>query len=350
MKLKSLTIALALAATSTSGFAAEKEGFFIGAFGDYYDASWKNSRDAANTNVNESTGWGAEIGYRFSDYWSARIEYADMDFNLKNSLTGVTSSRDGDRYGIDALYHIGGGPFYGIFGLKELDVFKENTFANLGLGYQHFLTDGFAFNAEVAAYQGIDKGYTDVGAKLGLSYLFGQPTATQSEPVEPAPEPAMTAAPVDSDNDGVNDADDQCANTPMSDAVDSKGCTLYEEKEVTVNLLVTFPHDVAEVPNKYFDDIAQVASFMKEYADATVVLEGHASAPGDAQYNMALSKKRANDVAQELIKDGIEQARISTVGYGEERLKNTENTVAANAENRRVEAQITSVQKVKVKR
>ena len=37
MKLKSLTIALALAATSASGIAAEKQGFYIGAFGDYYD-------------------------------------------------------------------------------------------------------------------------------------------------------------------------------------------------------------------------------------------------------------------------------------------------------------------------
>ena len=47
MKLKSLTIALALAATSASSFAAEKQGFYIGAFGDYYDASWENVRDYA---------------------------------------------------------------------------------------------------------------------------------------------------------------------------------------------------------------------------------------------------------------------------------------------------------------
>ena len=82
MKLKSLTIAIALAATSASTFAADKEeGFYIGAFGDYYDASWKNMRDQAGLDVNESTGWGVEAGYRFSDYWSARLEYADMDFN-----------------------------------------------------------------------------------------------------------------------------------------------------------------------------------------------------------------------------------------------------------------------------
>lgn len=38
-------------------------------------------RAQAGLDVNESTGWGVEAGYRFSDYWSARLEYADMDFN-----------------------------------------------------------------------------------------------------------------------------------------------------------------------------------------------------------------------------------------------------------------------------
>ncbi len=65
---------------------------------------------------------------------------------------------------------------------------------------------------------------------------------------------------------------------------------------------------------------------------------------------MTLSKKRADDVADELIKDGISEDRISTKGYGEERLKNEANTLEAHAENRRVEAQLTSTQRVKVMR
>ena len=70
MKLKPLTIALALAATSASSFAAEKEGFYIGAFGDYYDASWENVRgyEPGGLDVDDSTGWGLELGYRFNDY------------------------------------------------------------------------------------------------------------------------------------------------------------------------------------------------------------------------------------------------------------------------------------------
>lgn len=348
MKLKSLTIAIALAATSASAFAAEKtEGFYIGVFGDYYDASWRNMRDQAGLDVNESLGWGAEAGYRFSDYWSARLEYANMDFNALDRVASNRNDVDGERYGIDALYHFGGGPFYGLFGVKEMKVVTDNTFLNAGVGYQHFITDGLFFNAETSVYQGLDRGYTDVGAKIGINYLFGQSSVAE-EPVQPAPEPVVV--PVDTDNDGVIDADDKCPNTPMVDAVDADGCTLYEDKEVTVKLLVTFPNNTADVPNKYFDDIKQVADFMKENSAVTVQLEGHASAPGDASYNQSLSEKRAKDVAAELVKDGIEESRISTVGYGEDRLKNPANTRAANAENRRVEAQLTAIEKVKVKR
>ena len=349
MKLKSLTIAIALAATSASTFAADKqEGFYIGAFGDYYDASWENMRAQAGLDVNESSGWGVEAGYRFSDYWSARLEYADLDFNAFDKVAGNRNNIDGERYGIDALYHLDGGPFYGIIGLKEMDVIDDNTFVNAGVGYRHFITDNLFANFETSVYQGIDKGYTDVGAKLGINYFFGQNTMP-AEPVQPAPEP-VKVLPADDDNDGINNADDKCANTPMTDAVDGMGCTLYKDKEVTVTLLVTFPHDVAEVPNRFFDDIANVSSFMKENPQVTVTLEGHASAPGDAVYNQSLSEQRAKDVASELVKDGIEESRISTLGFGEERLKNTAGTRAANAENRRVEAHIKTIKTVKVLR
>lgn len=359
MKLKSLTIAVALAATSASSFAADKEGFYIGAFGDYYDASWENVRDyeQGGLDVDDSTGWGLELGYRFSDYWSARLEYADMDFDWTANLTdgnSVSGSESGKRYGIDSLYHINGGPFYGILGLKKIDAVDENlTFANLGAGYQHYFTDNFAFNAETSLYQGLDRGYTDFGAKLGLSYIFGgQSSSKPAEPVEPAPATVVpvAVAPVDSDGDNIPDADDQCANTPMTDAVDGTGCTLYEDREVTKSLLITFPNNTSKVSQKYLDNIDEAVAFLNEHPGTEVLLEGHTSSVGKADYNKWLSKKRADAVAARLIENGIDKKRIITVGLGEERLKNSANTAAAHAENRRVEAHVTVVERVKVMR
>jgi len=136
----------------------------------------------------------------------------------------------------------------------------------------------------------------------------------------------------------------------MTDAVDGTGCTLYEDKEVTVSLLVTFPNNNSAVSQRYLDDIDQVASFLKDYPETTVLLEGHTSSVGKASYNKWLSKKRADSVAKQLMADGIASDRITTVGLGEERLKNEANTAAAHAENRRVEAHIKTIKTVKVLR
>ncbi|MBD1583965.1 OmpA family protein [Pseudoalteromonas sp. S16_S37] len=346
MKFKSISLAIAaLFAASTVNANEQTQGVHFGVFGDYYNADWNDVRDAAGVDVDDSTGWGAELGYRFNNNWSARLEYADMDFDLSGAAMG---SVDGDRFGVDALYHFDDSPFYGLVGLKAVDVYKSLTFANVGAGYRHYFNNNFFVNAEAAVYQGLDRGYTDVGAKLGINYFFGS-----SEPVkkvEPAPAPVQQPVAMDSDKDGVMDADDRCADTPMSDAVDSSGCTKYEEREVSVKLLVRFPHDAAKVNQQYFDDINEVVAFMKEYESATVVLEGHASAVGDAKYNQVLSEKRAQAVAKQMMNDGISADRISTIGYGEERLKNTANTKEAHAQNRRVEATVTSTDRVKVKR
>ena len=356
MKFKMLSLAVAvLASTTVNAHEHKNEGVYLGVFGDYYKSKWEEIRDAAGVNVDDSTSWGAELGYRFSDYWSARLEYADMDFDLSGSQTGSLS---GHRVGVDGLYHFNGGPFYALFGLKSIDAYTSNTFANVGAGYRHHLTDNLFVNAETALYQGIDRGYTDVGAKLGINYAFG--ASTPSKPVKAAPAPAPTAKPAskpavvavpqDADKDGIVDNEDKCANTPMVDAVDAMGCTLYRDEEVTVSLLVRFPNNNSAVSQQYLNDIEAVVNFLNEYPDTKVRLEGHTSSVGKAEYNKWLSQKRADAVAKQLIAEGIAASRVSAIGYGEERLKNTANTEAAHAQNRRVEAKIISVKRVKVKR
>lgn len=136
----------------------------------------------------------------------------------------------------------------------------------------------------------------------------------------------------------------------MSDAVDAAGCTLYEDKEVTVSLLVRFPNNNSSVSQQYLDDIQAVVRFLNEHPETTVVLEGHTSAVGKAEYNKWLSKKRADAVAKQLVDKGIDEMRITTVGFGEERLKNMGDSAQAHAENRRVEAKVKSIERVKVQR
>ncbi|KZN48927.1 OmpA family protein [Pseudoalteromonas luteoviolacea] len=352
MKLKMLSVIVAMAAATSLQAKEVEEGVYLGVFGDYYNADWENIRGVGNggVGIDDSTGWGAELGYRFNKYWSARIEYADMDFDLEGAGVG---SQDGDRLGIDGLYHFNGGPFYALAGLKSIDIFDSNLFANAGVGYRHHFTDNLAANFETAIYQGLERSYTDVGAKLGINYMFGKASSSPKkvEPApQPAPQPVVAEKPKDSDGDGVLDSKDRCTNTPMSDAVDAAGCSLYENKEVTVSLLVRFPNNNSQVSQQYLDDINSVVEFLRAHPETTVVLEGHTSSLGKADYNMWLSKKRADAVAAQLVEKGIAQSRISTVGYGEERLMDNRNTQEAHTANRRVEAKVISVERVKVKR
>ncbi len=49
-----------------------------------------------------------------------------------------------------------------------------------------------------------------------------------------------------------------------------------------------------------------------------VVVHGHCCQLGSHSYNMALSQQRAEAIKQEMVKNGIEEADVKTVGYGSE--------------------------------
>lgn len=69
-----------------------------------------------------------------------------------------------------------------------------------------------------------------------------------------------------------------------------------------------------------------------------IVLEGHScNFGGSSNYNMMLSEKRAESVAKELIKNGIDKKKIFTVGFGAEKRLVEFGDKNQQAPNRRVE-------------
>jgi outer membrane protein OmpA-like peptidoglycan-associated protein len=70
---------------------------------------------------------------------------------------------------------------------------------------------------------------------------------------------------------------------------------------------------------------------LNEYPQTTIRVEGHTDASGSAEYNQALSERRALTVKNALVQRGVDGARLNTVGYGKTR------PVSNNdADNRRV--------------
>jgi outer membrane protein OmpA-like peptidoglycan-associated protein len=105
----------------------------------------------------------------------------------------------------------------------------------------------------------------------------------------------------------------------------------------------------AEVPGLYFDfnratidarskpALQSMADLLKRHP-WSVTVEGHTDNVGTDPYNQDLSERRAAAVKDALVRDyGIAAARLSSAGFAARRPRETNETIAGRARNRRVE-------------
>lgn len=95
------------------------------------------------------------------------------------------------------------------------------------------------------------------------------------------------------------------------------------EAAATVNLLVPFGFDSAELTDRGRHALDELGSALKDPAlrSAHFEIAGHTDATGTAAYNMALSQRRADAARSYLVSHaGIDPARLTAVGFGATRL------------------------------
>jgi len=80
------------------------------------------------------------------------------------------------------------------------------------------------------------------------------------------------------------------------------------------------------------------ASWMKQYTNVSVTIEGHCDERGTREYNIALGERRAQAMKNYLIGLGVSAGRLSTISYGKERPAVLGSNDAAWAQNRRAVA------------
>jgi outer membrane protein OmpA-like peptidoglycan-associated protein len=88
-------------------------------------------------------------------------------------------------------------------------------------------------------------------------------------------------------------------------------------------------------------ELDRMSRFLEEYPDITVEISGHTDSIGSSQYNMNLSRERAEVVRKYLVESGIDAERITTKGYGETQPIADNETDRGRQQNRRVEFTIT---------
>ena len=156
---------------------------------------------------------------------------------------------------------------------------------------------------------------------------------------------------MDSDQDGVTDIADFCPNTPITDKVDARGCSLMTSEQVTFRLDLKFEHDSAKLSPQNLSQIAELVTFLSNHPDAVVEIQGHTSVPGKEWYNNRLSQQRADSVKDVLLNQfNVAAVRVKAKGYGASMLLSNESTEEAHALNRRIEAVVTAKQEVAVSR
>lgn len=117
----------------------------------------------------------------------------------------------------------------------------------------------------------------------------------------------------------------------------------FNGEETTYEVNVLFEVNSAIIRPEFMGDIQNIADFMARFPDTNIEIAGHASLDGDFDYNMDLSQRRANAIAEALINDfNVNPDRITAVGYGVNRPIINEINPAANEINRRIEARVTA--------
>lgn len=97
-----------------------------------------------------------------------------------------------------------------------------------------------------------------------------------------------------------------------------------------------FDYEVTRLDDDIITTLPVIVEVVKQTEDPVILVMGHTDRRGDADVNLRFSRKRANNIRDELIKEGIAPNAIIAHGFGEERpVIKTEDGIKNNA-NRRV--------------
>ncbi|MGB0867675.1 MAG: OmpA family protein, partial [Granulosicoccaceae bacterium] len=294
-----------------------KKRLYLGASVGVSELEPESTDESLTITDDQSTSGSLTVGYdispRFSvDAYAGTLGEAEVSFlgtpvdDVDYTVYGVSlisylfnaGSPYSDSYDDDGLYQREGLSTYlrvGVGGMtndtKEVEYDRDYTLhLATGLGLEYGWSNGVAVRAEVSAYD-TDARQLSVSAlkRIGDASYAGVTTAAAVLPsvaVKQAAEPALEPIPI-------------------------------EQAPVLGRPLVLFAFDQIEVKADYYSQLNLLAEALITYPDIDVQIDGHTDWVGSGAYNMDLSERRAESVAEFLIDRGVKPERLHATGYGE---------------------------------
>ena len=274
-------------------------------------------------------------GYRWNQYFALEGGYFDLGEFSYNATTNPAGSKKGELgfrgWNLDLVGMVPMSERTALFARigahrGEADVVftdsgavttadprssKTDTNYKAGVGFQYSVTDALALRLEAERYRMNDsvgnKGDLDLISAGFVYYFSGKSSSTSERSEQPAASDLVVV--------------------PLP-ATTEQYCTLLD---------IQFEIAQDKIERAEQEKLAVVATFLERYPKTSAVIEGHSDNVGRASRNLKLSQGRAESVKQYLIdKHQIAGRRLTSVGYGETRPIQSNDTQEGKRANRRI--------------
>jgi outer membrane protein OmpA-like peptidoglycan-associated protein len=117
--------------------------------------------------------------------------------------------------------------------------------------------------------------------------------------------------------------------------------------KITFESGLLFDVDKSDLRPVSRDNLGKLAVILKKYPDTNILVEGHTDSTGADDYNLRLSRNRAQSVSYYLADLQVGSSRFTTQGYGETQPIASNDTAEGRQANRRVDVAIMANDKLK---
>ncbi len=152
--------------------------------------------------------------------------------------------------------------------------------------------------------------------------------------------------PPDGDGDGIPDAQDKCPTQPetRNGFQDKDGCPDVVPKTVQrftgAIKGITFDSGKDVIRKPSFKVLDKAAAVLTQFGDLKLQIDGHTDDQGKRDFNLDLSRRRAQAVVKYLVDKGIAAGRLKAEGYGPDKPVADNKKASGRAKNRRIEFSI----------